>query len=319
MLFFIYFIIYLLFIILIIYLFLFYFYYFYFYFIFIIYILFLFLFLFLLFLFYFYYFIFIIFILFLFIFLFLFLLFLEFCNGGDLLQKIKNKEILQQKKLLEICKQILSALDFMHKHELVHLDVKPENIYISRTVKNEEIYKLGDFGFAMSSKLKDKKDLDELYGDDHYASPEIRNSNWKNLIGKLEKSDVFSLGASIFALSLCSTENIQENIRKLQSHDFVSFSSLYSLDFYLLLSNMLHPLVDSRFSVPQLLVDPLLQCELQRKFLKAKKKISLLKDQIQFLSRDRSLLFNKIDLVLNQQTQLSNKFVDCFSNFKRND
>lgn len=42
--------------------------------------------------------------------------------------------------------QMASALDHMHKRGIVHLDIKPDNIYCSRD--GSEGFKLGDFGLA---------------------------------------------------------------------------------------------------------------------------------------------------------------------------
>eukprot|EP01091_Cochliopodium_minus_P013355 TRINITY_DN4286_c0_g1_i2.p2 TRINITY_DN4286_c0_g1~~TRINITY_DN4286_c0_g1_i2.p2 ORF type:complete len:303 (-),score=90.86 TRINITY_DN4286_c0_g1_i2:114-1022(-) len=280
---------------------------------------------------------------------------LEYCSGGDLSHKIKKGEKMSQKYLLNICKLMLSALEYLHKLDLVHLDVKPENIYICKTEGAEDTFKLGDFGFAMSSKLKDKKDLDESYGDDHYASPEIRNCDWNVLVGKLEKSDIFSLGATLIALALHSTDkSINEDIKMIQNSihstsdspnnkinnnllnsnnnlnnsnnnlnlskenlkdqiNLVSHPS-YDQSFFDLLRSMVHPEVDQRSSIPQLYHNPLLISDLQRKYLRAKTKRSLLKKQILMLTQNNIDLFAKLDLLITQQSNISDK-LDQFTKF----
>jgi len=47
---------------------------------------------------------------------------------------------------------MLKALEHLHKHELVHMDVKPENIFLTRQTPLQ--YKLGDFGIVVSLKEK---------------------------------------------------------------------------------------------------------------------------------------------------------------------
>lgn len=80
------------------------------------------------------------------------------------------------------------ALQFIHKRGIVHLDLKPDNIY----VKNG-IYKLGDFGFATSI----NKELPIEEGDSRYMPLEILNENYDHL----EKVDIFSLGATTYELA----------------------------------------------------------------------------------------------------------------------
>lgn len=83
--------------------------------------------------------------------------------------------------------QVASALQFIHKKGIAHLDVKPENIYVKNGV-----YKLGDFGCA--TLLDNSLPIGE--GDAHYMPQEILNENYDHL----DKVDIFSLGASMFEL-----------------------------------------------------------------------------------------------------------------------
>jgi len=83
--------------------------------------------------------------------------------------------------------QVASALQFIHKKGIAHLDVKPENIYVKNGV-----YKLGDFGCA--TLLDNSLPIEE--GDAHYMPQEILNENYDHL----DKVDIFSLGASIYEL-----------------------------------------------------------------------------------------------------------------------
>ena len=78
-----------------------------------------------------------------------FLIVMESMDGGELFQRIIDKEKFNEKEAAVIMKDICKALKFLHDNNVAHRDLKPENLLISR--KNNgygEIVKLTDFGFA---------------------------------------------------------------------------------------------------------------------------------------------------------------------------
>lgn len=85
---------------------------------------------------------------------------------------------------------LLMALKHLHDHNLVHMDIKPDNIFISF----DDICKLGDFGLVLDlTKSNDVSDAQE--GDPKYLSPELMD-------GKFGKpADIFSLGMTILELA----------------------------------------------------------------------------------------------------------------------
>ncbi|KAL4572106.1 hypothetical protein LXL04_018875 [Taraxacum kok-saghyz] len=95
-------------------------------------------------------------------------------------------------EVLEAMHQIAKALQYIHSKGIVHLDLKPENIYVKNGV-----YKLGDFG--CSSLLDGSLPIDE--GDARYMPQEILNDNYDHL----DKVDIFSLGATVYELIRGST------------------------------------------------------------------------------------------------------------------
>lgn len=85
---------------------------------------------------------------------------------------------------------LLMAVKHLHDHDLVHMDIKPENIFIS----DDGICKLGDFGLVLD--LRKGVDLSEAQeGDPKYLAPELMAGTF----GK--PADVFSLGISILELA----------------------------------------------------------------------------------------------------------------------
>ena len=84
---------------------------------------------------------------------------MEFLPGGELFARICEYDHLSEAVAAKILKQILSALDHMHDKNILHLDLKPDNILFASKDENAEI-KLIDFGMARAvprlAKLKDR-------------------------------------------------------------------------------------------------------------------------------------------------------------------
>ena len=119
----------------------------------------------------------------------------ELCEGGSLQDKLNAKLTLSEPELCTVLRQVAKGLQHMHRHGLVHLDIKPANIYIFKD-EDQYIYKIGDLGHA-SSYQDQSKDISE--GDGHYASSDLFGT--LNPI-HLPKADVFSLACSIYHLAL---------------------------------------------------------------------------------------------------------------------
>jgi NIMA (never in mitosis gene a)-related kinase len=69
-------------------------------------------------------------------------------EGGDLYTKINQKksdgQMFEETKVIEWCIQICMALEYIHEQNILHRDIKPQNIFLSK----DEIIKLGDFGIS---------------------------------------------------------------------------------------------------------------------------------------------------------------------------
>lgn len=73
-----------------------------------------------------------------------FFLVIEFCQEGDLSRKLKNRQKFSEEIAKIYMNQILKAIDYLHKNNILHRDIKPGNIMIH---KNNEL-KLADFGLS---------------------------------------------------------------------------------------------------------------------------------------------------------------------------
>eukprot|EP00057_Strongylocentrotus_purpuratus_P031466 XP_784711.4 PREDICTED: membrane-associated tyrosine- and threonine-specific cdc2-inhibitory kinase [Strongylocentrotus purpuratus] len=84
---------------------------------------------------------------------------------------------------------LIQGLAHMHSHGLLHLDVKPENIFISF----HKVCKLGDFGLSVDMDEHDVTDTQE--GDPKYLAPELLQGHFGM------HADVYSLGITILELA----------------------------------------------------------------------------------------------------------------------
>lgn len=113
---------------------------------------------------------------------------MEFIDGFDL-RALLEKESLSLEKVIGITKQILSALDYAHGIGVVHRDLKPTNILITR----DGVAKVTDFGTAVEQS-SDENGKDALGGTLAYMSKD-------QLMGKSSPaSDVYSVGVLLYEM-----------------------------------------------------------------------------------------------------------------------
>ena len=91
---------------------------------------------------------------------------------------------------------VSTALQYIHSLEIVHLDIKPENILIGK----EGQYKLGDFGIARYIDEIKTNEISE--GDQRYLCKELMCQNQTGIKSQLDlkKVDVFALGCTAYQL-----------------------------------------------------------------------------------------------------------------------
>ena len=115
----------------------------------------------------------------------------ELCQGSlsDEVAKCGHKRLSMTRRY-KLLREICLALEFLHQNGMVHLDIKPDNIF----VKNDQ-FKLGDFGLVTKISWN-YDDVEE--GDSRYMSMELLTGDHADLT----KSDIFSLGATIYEICL---------------------------------------------------------------------------------------------------------------------
>jgi len=99
---------------------------------------------------------------------------LELCEGGELYDRIQQKEFYPENEAKILVKNLLDAVAFVHGKGIMHRDLKPENILLASKVSNTDI-KISDFGLAKVSKDFPRRlpRSHSICGSDFYLAPEV--------------------------------------------------------------------------------------------------------------------------------------------------
>lgn len=115
---------------------------------------------------------------------------MEYVPGGELFEYIVKRGKLQEDEARKIFQQLVSGIDYCHRHNVVHRDLKPENLLLD----NNKNVRIADFG--LSNMMSDGEFLRTSCGSPNYAAPEV-------ISGKLyagPEIDVWSCGVILYAL-----------------------------------------------------------------------------------------------------------------------
>ncbi|XP_043263578.1 serine/threonine-protein kinase ULK3 isoform X1 [Colletes gigas] len=94
---------------------------------------------------------------------------MEYCDAGDLSSFIKKKCKLPEQICRRFLQQLALALKYLRNHNICHMDLKPQNLLLTR--KPRLILKVGDFGFAQY--LSNSEQRFTIRGSPLYMAPEI--------------------------------------------------------------------------------------------------------------------------------------------------
>jgi len=147
---------------------------------------------------------------------------LEVCAGGELFDRIVDKEKYTEADAADVIAKVADALAYCHAKGIVHRDLKPENLLLTSTEDDADV-KIADFGLA---KLLNADTLMQTAcGTPGYVAPEILNVQPYD-----EKVDSWSLGVIAYIL-LCGfppfyDENNAKLFEAIKAGDF-EFPSPY--------------------------------------------------------------------------------------------
>ncbi len=114
---------------------------------------------------------------------------MELVEGITLKKYIEKKVRLTTKEAISIAIQVAMGIEAAHNNHIIHRDIKPQNIIISKEGK----VKVTDFGIAKAA--SSNTITSNVMGSVHYTSPEQARGGFSD-----EKSDIYSLGVTIFEM-----------------------------------------------------------------------------------------------------------------------
>lgn len=116
---------------------------------------------------------------------------MEYLAGKTLKQIIESRGPLPAKRVIEIASQVCAALQFAHRREVIHRDIKPHNIIIT----HEGDVKVTDFGIAQAGTSPSLTQTGSIIGTAQYISPEQARG-----YSVQRTSDIYSLGVVMYEM-----------------------------------------------------------------------------------------------------------------------
>nr|WP_025775760.1 Stk1 family PASTA domain-containing Ser/Thr kinase [Clostridium botulinum] len=116
---------------------------------------------------------------------------MEYVDGKTLKELIVEKGRIDPKETVRISKQIASALVCAHRNNIIHRDIKPHNILVTK----EGIVKVTDFGIAKASNSATITNSSKVMGSAHYFSPEQAKGSFVD-----SRTDIYSLGIVMYEM-----------------------------------------------------------------------------------------------------------------------
>ncbi|GME92757.1 unnamed protein product [[Candida] boidinii] len=164
-------------------------------------------------------------------------------KGGELFERLVKRNIYTEVNAAAIISQLLSAVKYLHKHNVAHRDIKLENILYLNESEDSPIV-LADFGIAKKL-ANDKEKIFGVSGSFGYMAPEIFTSaGYGDLygIGKhgyTKSCDIWSVGIVTHYLitghSAIKSDNIHDFLKEVENNSFLfdqqdSFWQLISIE-----------------------------------------------------------------------------------------
>ncbi|XP_029957102.1 LOW QUALITY PROTEIN: serine/threonine-protein kinase Chk1-like [Salarias fasciatus] len=181
-------------------------------------------------------------------------LFLEYCSGGELFDRIEPDVGMSETDAHRFFQQLISAVEYLHSVGITHRDIKPENILLN----DKDDLKLSDFGLATVFRFRgNERLLNRLCGTLPYVAPELLSQTEY----KAQPADIWACGIVLTAMLAGElpwdqpTESCQEYSDWLQKKTYLTPWKKIQLMPLSLLSKLLMVSPDARISIADIQKD----------------------------------------------------------------
>lgn len=116
---------------------------------------------------------------------------MEYVDGITLKGYIAEKHVLPWRQAADFAAQICEGLSAAHKQNVIHRDIKPQNIIMT----DKQVLKVTDFGIARATTQATTTTSTSTIGTVHYLSPEQARGGYTN-----ERTDIYSLGVVLYEM-----------------------------------------------------------------------------------------------------------------------
>ena len=146
-----------------------------------------------------------------------YILITEYCEGGELFDQVKNQ--LSETQIAVIFKQVLSGLAYLHSNNIVHRDLKLENILIHEIEKSkttgEDLFNIKIIDFGTARIFDKKRNPQSIVGSSYYIAPEVLRQKYN------KECDLWSVGVILYMFIVghapfdgCDDDEITTNLQR---------------------------------------------------------------------------------------------------------